>query len=52
MLSCCYWIVLKMMQRKVEDDILITETGCINLSANIPKEIEEVEALMAAAKGK
>jgi Xaa-Pro dipeptidase len=31
---------------RIEDDILITETGCENLSAAIPKEIDEIEALM------
>src|SRR5690606_30028125 len=32
---------------RIEDDLLITKTGCRNLSASIPKEIGEVEALMA-----
>jgi Xaa-Pro aminopeptidase len=31
---------------RLEDDILITETGCENLSARIPKEIDEIEELM------
>ncbi|NLN51048.1 MAG: M24 family metallopeptidase [Acholeplasmataceae bacterium] len=31
---------------RIEDNILITETGSINLSANIVKEISELEALM------
>ncbi|OHT00299.1 Clan MG, family M24, aminopeptidase P-like metallopeptidase [Tritrichomonas foetus] len=35
---------------RIEDDILITKDGCENLSAQIPKEIDEIEALMAAAK--
>ncbi len=30
---------------RIEDDILITKDGAINLSAMIPKEIEEIEAL-------
>ncbi len=30
---------------RIEDDILITESGYINLSSEIPKEIAEVEAL-------
>jgi Xaa-Pro dipeptidase len=31
---------------RIEDDILITSEGCQNLSAAIPKEIDEIEALM------
>jgi Xaa-Pro aminopeptidase len=34
---------------RIEDDVLVTETGCEVLSANCPKEIEEIEALMANA---
>lgn len=32
---------------RIEDDILITESGFENLSANIPKEIEEIETIMS-----
>lgn len=32
---------------RIEDDLLITPTGCRNLSASIPKEIPEIEALLA-----
>lgn len=32
---------------RIEDDLLLTEDGAINLSAEIPKEIHEIEALMA-----
>ena len=32
---------------RIEDDILITEEGAVVLSRNIPKTIEEIEALMA-----
>jgi Xaa-Pro aminopeptidase len=32
---------------RVEDDLLITKDGCRNLSASIPKEIPEIEALIA-----
>ena len=35
---------------RIEDNILITETGSINLSANIVKEISELEALMEKIK--
>lgn len=31
---------------RIEDDILITETGNKNLTAAVPKEIDEIEALM------
>lgn len=31
---------------RVEDTILITETGCENLTAGIPREVEEIEAFM------
>lgn len=34
---------------RIEDDILITETGCKVLSAAVPKTIAEIEALMAKA---
>jgi Xaa-Pro aminopeptidase len=31
---------------RIEDDLLITPRGCRNLSASIPREIAEIEALM------
>ena len=31
---------------RVEDNCLVTETGCENLSAGIPRTIEEIEAIM------
>ena len=31
---------------RIEDDALVTEDGCVNLSASIPKEIAEIERLM------
>jgi len=31
---------------RIEDDLLITEDGCINLSKDIMKEIDEIEAFM------
>ncbi|MCL1855689.1 MAG: Xaa-Pro peptidase family protein [Clostridia bacterium] len=31
---------------RLEDNCLVTETGCINLSADIPRSIEEIEAVM------
>ena len=33
---------------RIEDDILITEEGCENLSEDIPKEAEEIEQIMAS----
>jgi Xaa-Pro aminopeptidase len=32
---------------RIEDDLLITPRGCRNLSSSIPREIPEIEALMA-----
>jgi len=32
---------------RLEDNCLVTETGCINLSAGIPRSIAEIEAAMA-----
>lgn len=37
---------------RIEDDILITETGNTVLSARIPKEVEEIEDLRQKALGK
>ncbi|MDO6514919.1 Xaa-Pro aminopeptidase [Neptuniibacter sp. 2_MG-2023] len=34
---------------RIEDDVLITEQGCEILTASVPKEIDEIEALMASA---
>jgi len=33
---------------RIEDDVLVTKSGPRNLTAEIPKEIEDVEAAMAA----
>ena len=32
---------------RIEDDILVTEDGCKNLSKDIIKEIDEIEEFMA-----
>ena len=32
---------------RIENDILITENGCEDISAAIPKTVEEIEAAMA-----
>ena len=32
---------------RIENDVLITEDGCIDLSIDIPRTVEEIEALMA-----
>lgn len=32
---------------RIENDILITDEGCIDLSADIPRTVEEIEAIMA-----
>lgn len=31
---------------RLEDDLLVTESGCINLSKHIPVEIDEIETIM------
>jgi Xaa-Pro aminopeptidase len=33
---------------RIEDDIVVTKTGNINLTKSVPKEIDEIEALMAS----
>src|SRR5262249_32261407 len=35
---------------RIEDDFLVTETGCLALSQSIPKEIDDVERLMREGK--
>ncbi len=35
---------------RLEDNCLVTETGCENLSAAIPRSIEEIEAFMAGTR--
>ena len=35
---------------RIEDDILVTETGCEVLTDAVPKEIDEVEELVRSAK--
>jgi Xaa-Pro aminopeptidase len=37
---------------RIEDDILVTETGAKNLSARVPRTVDEIEKLMAEAKRK
>ncbi len=32
---------------RLEDDVLVTETGCVNLSQAIPREADEIEELLA-----
>jgi Xaa-Pro aminopeptidase len=33
---------------RIEDDVLVTETGSRNLSAGLPREADEIEAWMAS----
>jgi Xaa-Pro aminopeptidase len=33
---------------RIEDNILVTETGCENLTSAVPKEISEIEAIVGA----
>jgi Xaa-Pro aminopeptidase len=37
---------------RIEDDVLVTEAGAKNLSARVPRTVEEIEKLMAEAKKK
>jgi len=37
---------------RIEDNLLITKTGCKNLSSSIPKTVREIEKLMATKKNK
>ena len=32
---------------RIENDVMITEDGCIDLSVAIPRTVEEIEAIMA-----
>jgi len=36
---------------RIEDDIVVTEDGCVNLSANIPRRADEVEAWVREKRG-
>ena len=33
---------------RIEDDVLVTETGCVDLTSAIPKTVEAIQAAMAA----
>jgi Xaa-Pro aminopeptidase len=35
---------------RIEDDIVVTEDGCVNLSAGIPRTADEVEAWIREAR--
>lgn len=35
---------------RIEDTVLVTRDGCEVLTRGVPKEIDEIEALMAAVK--
>lgn len=36
---------------RIEDDVVVTETGCCVLTAGVPKRIEAIEAMMQRARG-
>lgn len=36
---------------RIEDDIVVTETGCVNLSAGIPRTADDVEAWVQRLRG-
>jgi len=35
---------------RIEDDVVVTKTGCEILTQGVPKTVAEIEALMAAAR--
>ena len=35
---------------RIEDDVVVTKTGCEILSHGVPKTVAEIEALMATAR--
>ncbi|TBU97110.1 Xaa-Pro aminopeptidase [Phytopseudomonas dryadis] len=35
---------------RIEDDVVVTRTGCEILTGDVPKTVDEIEALMAAAR--
>ncbi len=35
---------------RIEDDVLVTKTGCEIITGGVPKTVAEIEALMAAAR--
>ncbi|WP_336991348.1 aminopeptidase P family protein [Leucobacter sp. VD1] len=37
---------------RIEDDIVVTEDGCVNLSAGIPRSVDEVEAWIRSAQAR
>ncbi|WP_349616441.1 Xaa-Pro aminopeptidase [Azotobacter salinestris] len=37
---------------RIEDDVVVTEAGCESLTDGVPKGVAEIEALMAAARGR
>jgi Xaa-Pro aminopeptidase len=37
-------------QIRIEDDVVVTEDGCLNLSEHIPHHPDEIEAWMASLR--
>jgi Xaa-Pro aminopeptidase len=35
---------------RIEDDVVVTKTGCEILTGDVPKAVDEIEALMATAR--
>jgi len=36
---------------RIEDDVVVTKHGCDILTTGVPKTVDEIEALMSAARG-
>jgi Xaa-Pro aminopeptidase len=36
---------------RIEDDVVVTEDGCRNLSAALPRAADEIESWMASLRG-
>jgi Xaa-Pro aminopeptidase len=35
---------------RIEDDVVVTDTGCEILTAGVPKQVADIETLMAEAR--
>ena len=40
------WVQEEQLYFRVEDTVVVTETGCENLTSEVPLELDEIETLM------